>query len=292
MLDDLDPVVQQLALRMRLRRLRIHAGLTQKAAASTLGWPVTKLLKIEGGETGIGHRDLQALLHHYQVGDRHQRDELVRMAKRSRQPTKDPDDGVSREVQMLSRYERSTSIIRQFEISVVPGLLQTEEYATAILKQFARPNDSARTIQRRVAARMRRQTLLDRRDPPEMFFILDEAVVRRWVGAEGGAGLRVMRRQLEYLKVMSDRPRITVQILPFTIGAHPGMKGPFVILEFADPDIGELLYLEDAKGDYISREDPAVIRPYLEAFWELEAAAADDGDLDGMLDQIIAQLPS
>ncbi|HTF09100.1 MAG TPA: DUF5753 domain-containing protein [Asanoa sp.] len=291
MLDDLDPVVQRLALRMRLRRLRIGAGMTQQVAASLLGWPVSKLLKIEAGERAIGLRDLRALLRRYDVRDGPERDHLVRIAEISRQPGAGPYDAVlSREVQMLRRYERSTSVIRQFENMVVPGLLQTEEYASAILRQFAAPTDSTRTIQRRVAARMARQTLLERRDPPKMFFILDEAVIQRWVGAEGGDGPGVMCRQLEHLKVAATRPGVTVQILRFTAGSHEGMKGPFTILEFAEPDIGELLYLEGAKGDYISREDPAEIRPYLEAFWNLEQAATGQGQLDSVLDRIIDEM--
>jgi transcriptional regulator with XRE-family HTH domain len=293
MAESPDPAVQRLALRLQLRKIRMEAGLTQKQVAQSLDWSPSKLLRIESGEVSVSTTDLQALLAHYKYKDPRRSDELVRMAQGSRKTITGPfDDVLSREVQLLRRYERAASIIRQFEPNFVPGLLQTREYAEVMLKLFASPDDSAKTIERRVEARLERQELLERDELPEMFFILDETVVRRWVGMEQGDSLgpAAMRRQLENLKKLGDNPRINIQILPFKAGAHQGMKGPFVILEFADPSVGELLYLEDVKGSYISREDPADTRPYLERFWEMESRATTKDELGPFLDEVLQDM--
>lgn len=293
MAENSDPIVQRLALRLKLRKIRMEAGLTQKQVAQVLDWSPSKLLRIESGEVSVSTTDIQALLNHYKVKDRRLYDDLVRMAQIGRrQVTGTYDDVLSKEVQTLLRYEKSASIIRQFEPSLVPGLLQTREYAEAIFRLFASPDDSDNVIRRRVEARLERQELLDRDDPPEMFFILDEAAVHRWVGAEQDytLGPAAMRRQLEHLKKIGEHPRVSIQCLPFAVGAHPGMKGPFVIIEFADPALGDLLYLEDARGDYISREDPEGTRPYLETFWSLETKATGKNDLNGFIDRVLKEM--
>jgi transcriptional regulator with XRE-family HTH domain len=293
MVESPDPAVQRLALRLQLRKIRMEAGLTQKQVAKSLDWSPSKLLRIESGEVSVSTTDLQALLTHYKYKDPRRSEEMVRMAQGSRKSIASTyDDVLSREVQLLRRYERAASIIRQFEPNFVPGLLQTREYAEVMHKLFASPEDSAKTIERRVEARLERQELLERDDLPEMFFILDETVVRRWVGVEedDSLGPAVMRRQLEYLKKLGDNPRISIQILPFKAGAHQGMKGPFVILEFADPSVGELLYMEDVKGSYISREDPADTRPYLERFWDMESRATTRDELDAFLDDTLQDM--
>ncbi len=111
---------------------------------------------------------------------------------------------------------------------------------------------------------MRRQELLDRADPPLLFFILDEAVVRRLVG-----GKAVMRRQIRKLVEIADSPNVTIEVVPFSAGVHPGMKGPFVILEFPDAADDDVLYLESARGDLISRDVPEEILAYRETFEQL-----------------------
>jgi Domain of unknown function (DUF5753) len=111
---------------------------------------------------------------------------------------------------------------------------------------------------------MRRQELLDRADPPLLFFILDEAVVRRLVG-----GKAVMGRQVRRLMELADSPNMTIEIVPFSAGVHPGMKGPFVVLEFPDAADDDVLYLESARGDLIRADGPEEIPAYRETFEQL-----------------------
>jgi transcriptional regulator with XRE-family HTH domain len=286
-----DPQVQWLALKLHLRKIRLEAKLGQAQVAQSLDWSPSKILRIESGEAPVSAHDLNLLLDYYAVSDAILRNDLMRMAEVSRTLLNSAfNDVLSREMQRLIRYERSASIIRQFEPNLIPGLLQTRDYAQVMLKLYARTNDSDEIIQRRVEARMERQALLAREDLPEMYFIVDEAVVRRWVGGETdrSTGPAIMRQQLLRLKQVAENPRVHIQIVPFRAGAHLGMKGPFVILEFADPALGELLYLEDPKGDYISREDPEDTRPYLEAFWKMEGASTNAGDLHSFIDEVLA----
>ena len=116
---------------------------------------------------------------------------------------------------------------------------------------------------------MERQELLERADPPEMFFILDEAAVQRPIGGEG-----VMRHQRARLLELAARPRITIQVVPFEVGAHAGMRGPFIYLEFPGADDPDVLYLEGQTGDYVFRDEEDVTGPYLETFFALEKIAS------------------
>src|SRR5262249_14551798 len=141
-----------------------------------------------------------------------------------RQPYSEYRDVFTSETIKYFGYEASASIIRQFEPLVMPGLLQTEEYTRAVLNLHEIPADKADLY---VASRRERQELLDREDPPEFFFIIDESVLLRSIG-----GKSVMQRQLQHLLRLARYPRVTIQVLPFSIGVHPGLRGPFVLLEF------------------------------------------------------------
>ena len=160
-------------------------------------------------------------------------------------------------------FEAAASINRNFQPLVVPGLLQTDEYARAMFRQF--PGDVLdKSIEAQVEVRMRRQELLDRDDSPLLFFILDEAATRRLIG-----GKDVMRRQLRRMTEMAARPHVTVEVVPFSAGVHPGLQGSFVIQEFPDPADDDVLYLESPQGEVISRDDPDLILHYREVFEEL-----------------------
>ncbi|MFF5297319.1 helix-turn-helix domain-containing protein [Paractinoplanes globisporus] len=295
MAESVDPAVQRLALRLQLRQLRVGATLTQKDVAKQLEWSPSKILRIESGENGVSATDLQALLRIYKVTDPRRTEELTKLAREGRKPsTSSYDDVLSKEIQLLQRYEKAASIIRQFEPIVVPGLLQTREYAESILRLYASPDDSERVIQRRIESRLERQELLERDDPPEMFFILDEAAVRRRIGYEAGgdAGRSVMRQQIEYLKKINEHPRITIQIMRFLLGGYQGMRGPFVVIEFAEAALNDLLYLETVDGEYIKQEEPSDTRPYLEQFWEMESVATAKDELNDLLDDVLRSMDS
>jgi hypothetical protein len=148
--------------------------------------------------------------------------------------------------------EAEASVIQTYESQFVPGLLQTEDYARAVISGGqVRPHPD--TAERRVAARMARHELLTCTDPPEIWAVLDETVIRRPVG-----GPRVMRGQLRHLIEVAERPNttVTLQILPLSIGAHPGMNGPFVILSFQNPKDSPMVHLETATDGVYLEELP------------------------------------
>nr|WP_305789821.1 DUF5753 domain-containing protein [Actinoplanes lichenis] len=188
------------------------------------------------------------------------------------------------------RYEKSATRISQFEPMVVPGLLQTPDYAEAVLSLYADPGDAPETVARRVQARIARQVILNGDDAPAMVFIVDESAIRRRIGAESGQGPEVLRRQLAHLKQLSARTRVSLRLLPLAAGAQPGLRGPFVIMEFAEPALGDLLYLEDAKGDYFGGAHSADLSSYRRWFEELETMAASEAESAVMLDAALAEL--
>jgi hypothetical protein len=243
-----------------------------------MDWSLSKLIRIEAGSVGISTTDLKALLRHYHLDDPHQTDELVKLAKAARERAwwSGYRDIASAGLLQLIGYETAAFNVRTFETLLVPGLLQTEEYARAVIQQLEE-GATAERVKALVEIRMRRQELLDRDDPPLLFFILDEAAVRRLIG-----GNAVMRRQIRKLIEMAARPNVTIEIVPFSAGAHPGLKGPFVVIEFRDPDDNDVLYLESARGDLISRDLAGEEEwlPYREEFEQLrESSLGPDGSV-------------
>jgi transcriptional regulator with XRE-family HTH domain len=285
MAESPDPAVLRRRLQIELRKARDATGQSQKDVADALAWSTSKLLRIENGAVGITRTDLRALLEHYGVRDRKRADELIRLAQDSRKlSTASYGKSVPPSAIKFWNFRSSAIRVRQIEISLVPGLLQTEEYAREVIKSYATPEDSDTDIDDRVAARMDQQALLDREGRPELYFIIDEAALRRWVG-----GPDVMRNQLEQLKKLAERPRLTIQILPFRLGAHGGMREPFQILEFAEGE-DYVLYLEAAGGGLISRDMEKETERYLTLFWELEAVATKPWEFNGFVDRVLADL--
>lgn len=271
-----DPVTMRRKLKAELKRLRTARGLTQRHVADQLDWSQSKVIRIENGSVAIGVTDLQALLRLYGVDDQPTTDGLVEMARGSKRlPFTDFKDIFPAETLRFFAYESSASIIRQVQPLLVPGLLQSEEYARALLTSWG---VEASQINQTWASRLERQELLERSDPPEMFFIMDEAAVQRPVGGEG-----VMRHQREHLLELASRPRITIQVVRFDAGAHAGLRGPFVYLEFPGADDPDVLYLEGQMGDYVFRDEEDVTGRYLETFFALEKLASPPNELEKVL---------
>lgn len=298
------PVVQRRRLRAELRAARQAAGLTQEQAAKAVDWSLSKIIRIEAGSVGISTSDLKALLSLYGIGDPHRTDELVTLAKAAKERgwwSKYSDflTANQRELLQLIGYESAASITRNFETLLLPGLLQTEEYARAVIRQFAEkptdgePEDANRAEgdgktreDKLVEIRMERQAhLLDVPNPPLMFFILDEAVVRRQVG-----GRAAMTRQIRWLLELADRPYVTIEVVPFTEGAYPGLRGPFVVLEFPDAVDDDVLYLESPRGDLIRREEPEQVLPYRETFEQLRDSSLGEGKTKTFLADIANEM--
>ncbi|MDQ3762413.1 MAG: helix-turn-helix domain-containing protein [Actinomycetota bacterium] len=276
-----DPTVQRRRLRLELRRARDAAGLRQADVAHAMDWSPSKLIRIERGDVSVSTNDLRALLSHYGVKDKGRINRLLELARSAR--------GVSFYDQYADllkpgfkeylAYEGSASIIRQYDPVLIPGLLQTEEYGRAILEHVA--GFGSEEVEKAWTVRQHRQEVHDRERPPEMLFVLDEAALRRHVG-----GANVMRHQLERLKNFAAEPHISVQILPFTHGAHPGMAGNFILLEFADPNLDNLVHLESVNQITV-RDDIELIAGYTDRFVRLQGLALSPEDSIDFLDVLI-----
>jgi transcriptional regulator with XRE-family HTH domain len=254
-----------------LRRQRSQASLTQREVAKSLGWSPSKIIRIEQGDVGITVSDLWALLKLYKVEDTDFAAELEEMARGSRKlPFSDYADVVSDELLRYFRYEASASLIRQFAQAVIPGLLQTDDYARSI---FTTNQLNDVTAAKLLASRRDRRALLDSSDAPDAFFIIDEGALWRVVG-----GPEVMGPQLDHLAAMAARARVKIQVLPFAAGAHPALAGPFNLLEFASEDDPDVLFVENPMGDVLYHDDPKVTSVYRLRFWELEDLAAEATD--------------
>jgi transcriptional regulator with XRE-family HTH domain len=268
-------------VREALRKAREHAGHTQREAARELDWSMSKLVRIEAGSVGVSITDLRAMLALYGVEDADRVNELVGMTRASKErPWFSKFENVlSPAFAQYLGYEGSASVIRGFQPLTIPGVLQTDDYARAVI-EASRVDE----IDERVELRTTRQELLERPDRPEIYYILDEAALHRNVG-----GAAVMRSQLRHLRDLAKEPRLSVRIIPFSAGAHTSMKGSFTILEFADWD-EDVLYLETAGGSVTSREDQKSIADYRENFELLTEMALEDEDSVALIEERINDL--
>jgi transcriptional regulator with XRE-family HTH domain len=268
--------LQRRQLRGELRRARSDRQFTQKEVAEAMDWSVSKLVRIENGSVGISTSDLEGLLRHYGIVEDDEVNRFVQMARGTKQEREWWDDyrsSTSQQYVSFVAYENSASVIQQFEPMLIPGLLQQEAYARAVLQELA-GSASKQRVDDWVELRLRRQEkLFGRSDPPEMLFILGESCLRPWIG-----GSEVMRRQLRWLQDAALKDNVTIEVIPFSAGAHPGMKGPFVILQFADELIEDVLFLENSRGDMITRDVKDEIDPYREVLGRLRELATQDID--------------
>lgn len=287
----LDPTVQRRRLRVELRRARSETGLTQKQVADELGWSPSKLLRIENGQVGVSQTDLRALLGHYEVTDPELIKTLTILAQQGRkqQTWSQYRDVLLPDFMAYLSYEGSASLLRQSDPLLVPGLLQTEEYARSINHAYASTDMTEHDLDRQTEARLLRQSILERDNPPEMFFILDEAVVRRWVGKKPGDA-KIMISQLRRLQELNEYPTVSIQIMPFSHGFHFGMQGGFTMLEFPDPEDDELLFLENRAASVSAREGADTIGRYKEEFYRLEEFAVQPASLADFLSALIREM--
>ncbi len=256
------PTVTRLQLGRELRRLRESAGVSRERAAAELECGTPKVSKVETGKATVRAGEVKVLLDLYGVTDR---DAVLRLARdaRRRSTYRVPDWAKT-----FVGMEADAAEIRTYETELVPGLLQTEAYAR-VVTQAADPARDPRQVERLVAARAERQQRLRSGDAPLLWAVLNEGVIRRRVGDR-----EIMGRQLEHLAGLAEDPNVTIQVLPFSAGAHPAMGSSFVHLRLTDPPDAEVIYLEDmASADYLDR--PAQVSAYLSAFGMLASAALD-----------------
>jgi transcriptional regulator with XRE-family HTH domain len=280
--DD-DPVVARRRLKTELRQARKTLNRTQQEVARAMDWSTAKLIRIEAGESRITQNDLKVLLDYYEIREPERVASLLDLARKARSEERWTQlyDVTPPGTRRYLSYESSASIIRNYQPLLVPGLLQTEEYASAVLRYiYELPDPAVETVWE---ARQSRQRLHERARPPAMYFIVDETVIRRPIG-----GPRVMRRQLERLGDHAAEPHITLQVMPLTAGAHPGLTSRFVYIEFADPHDEDVLYLEEP--DQIVREDPEQTGRYLDRFFGLQEMAAPPERTGELLARAIAEM--
>jgi len=261
-------------LRTVLRTAREQARMTQEQVAAAMDWSPSKIIRIESGSVSISTNDLRALLELYDVATPEQRSDLIVLARTSRRPPwwAEYRDSLSRAFIYYIGLEPNAAELRFFNGTLIPGLLQTEDYAAAALTGSAPRVISAEAAAQRLSVRMIRQVeFFEQDEPPLLTVVLDEAALRRRVGGDD-----VMRDQLGRLAEIAGQPRVTVRVIPFTRGAHSGTFGPYVIMDFPDPEAEPpVLFLEGALDDELVREKPHVVEKYREAFQRLTDAALD-----------------
>jgi len=272
----LDPAIHRRRLFKELRNAREVAKKSQHDVATAMDWSISKLIRIETGRASIRTNDLRVLLEFYEV-NKERISELIELAKKAREGTQWDvyKNAASPEYITYCSYESSAAIIRDFEPITVPGLLQTEDYARAVISTWFGGNSE--TVDSLVDLRMQRQELLVRPDPPQLHCIIDESVLRRMV-----AGPQVMLDQLRRLQDYGEHPGVTLRVMPFSAGFYQHLGVAFVLLEFSDPEDEEILYLEPPLGEMLrensSKPDPltpASLTPAsaLQFFWEKEQIA-------------------
>jgi transcriptional regulator with XRE-family HTH domain len=274
-------VVKRRRLKSELRSARLEAKLTQDQVAEAMEWSPSKIIRIEAGSVGVSANDMKELLRLYGITDPKRVDELVTLARVARERSTTYRDAPPKLLQFIE-YEAAASAINMFQPALVPGLLQTEEYARTALGVL-RPEATEAQVDASVKVRMKRQEILNRTEPVELLFVMDEAVIRRQVGGED-----VMRRQVRHLVQVANRKNVTLEVVRFSAGAHVGMEGPFVIFEFPDTEDDDVLYLETSHGELIIRDEPNQIAAYEERLASLRRLSAGPKGSVAFLERVAA----
>lgn len=266
MASNVNPTVRRRRLGQELRRLRELKGMTAEEVAERLLVSQSKISRLENGRRSISQRDVRDLCGVYEVEDVRIVDSLMQMAKDSRQQGWWHSFG-DIPYSVYIGLETDAASLRAYEPQIIPGLLQTRPYAEALI-QGALPETSTGDIEKRVQVRLRRQERVSAEESPlRLWAVLDEAALHRVVGSR-----LVMREQLEHLAEMSQLPHITVQVLPYEVGAHPGLNGQYAILEFPDAADSSVVYIEGVTSD-LYLEKAADVQKYSVMYEHLRAQA-------------------
>ncbi len=246
------PTVLRILLGAQLRRLREAVGISREDAGYHIRASGSKISRMELGRVSFKERDVTDLLEFYGVTDPGEREKLVQLTHEANAPAwwQKYQDVVPDWFAVYVGLEEAAQLIRIYEVQFVPGLLQTEEYARAVVQQGAPGLDPAE-VERRVAVRMGRQKLLTKDNPPKMWAIVDEAALRRPMG-----GREVLIAQIERLMDAVSEAYVTLQIMPFRYGGHAAEGGAFTIMRFPDADLPDMVYMEYLTGAlYLDKPD-------------------------------------
>ncbi|WP_410664119.1 helix-turn-helix domain-containing protein [Amycolatopsis sp. lyj-84] len=279
------PVNSQRRLLAAVREARDALRLTQKEVAEALDWSVSKVIRIENGSVGLSTTDLKALLLHYGITDRDRVETYVRLAKESKQPGwwDEYRRAFKPEFVRFLGLEASAFAIRQFQLLLVPGLLQAPEYVRSLMAKGPNAPD---TIERAIEVRLTRQGRLKDLEF-QHHFIIDESVLYRRVTDEDG-----WRKQLAHLRKVAEQPNVTLQVFPFTAGFLRGMRSSFQLMELSDQVNDYFLVVEQPAGDVYFDEAAGADKgaEHLKIFYQLEEAALPPEETPRMIDKALARL--
>jgi hypothetical protein len=279
------PTALRIMLGGHLRRMREAAGISRADAGWQIRASESKVSRMELGRVGFKERDVSDLLDLYEMKDTQERERLMELARAANNP-----GWWSRYGDVMPSWfgnyvglEVAAKLIRTYELLFVPGLLQTEDYARAVV-QFGKVYLPSEEINQRVALRVTRQQILTRPDPARLWVVLDEAALHRPVG-----GREVMREQIEYLIEAAQRPNVTLQIMPFSSVGYPDAGGAFSILRFPEGDLPDVVYIEHAASAlYLDKlEDLDEYAAIMEA---LTIAAAPVSATQGLLAEALERM--
>ncbi|UNT00094.1 helix-turn-helix domain-containing protein [Streptomyces tubbatahanensis] len=280
------PAVPRKVLGIRLRRLRESQYISRREAAEAIRVTNRKIEDLEHGRTGCALRDVADLLTIYGVTDESERAVLTALAQQANAPGwwQAFQGVVPSWLHTYIGLEQAAGVIRTYEVQFVPGLLQTREYARAVI-ELAHEEEPESAVQRRVDLRMRRQQILFGPRSPRVWAVIDEAALRRPVG-----GAAVMRAQLRHLSAMSEQPHVTVQIMPFSAGGHAAAGGPVTLLRLPESELPDVVYLEQLdSASYL--EDETDIEAYRRVTDRLVTRSLPPAETRGLLRRIAAELP-
>jgi transcriptional regulator with XRE-family HTH domain len=265
------PTVLRMLLGAYLRRLREAKRISLQDAGEVVRASHSKMSRIETGRVGFKDRDIADLLTFYEVNDEVERQALRALAVQANSAAwwHDYADVLPGWFDDYVGLEEAADEISGYEVQFVPGLLQTEDYARAVIMLgYSHPKE----ISRRVKLRMTRQAVLARPNGPALRLIIDEAALQRPIG-----GPTVMRGQIRHLIEVSQHPKVTIQVVPFQVGGHAGAGGPFSLLRFADADLPDIVYLEQL-ACAIYHDKPGIVKGYLAVMDRLRNEALNPAD--------------
>ena len=279
--SSVDATVLRMMLGSQLRRLREAAGITPEDAGYEIRASRSKISRLENGRVRIKSRDMTDLLTLYGVTDEGLRSKFLTLVHQSNAPDwwAKYSDILPDWFETYLGFEAAAATIRSFEAQFVHGLFQTEDYVRTVAR-LRRKTAPADEIERRVALRLKRQDLLSRPDPPRIWSVMDEAVLRRPVG-----GPAMMRAQFRHLLEVAELPQVTLQVVPFASGAHAGESGSFTVLRFEERDLPDVVYIEQLTGaTYLDQRSD--VEHYLEVGDELSSGALTPAETTLFIEQV------
>jgi transcriptional regulator with XRE-family HTH domain len=279
--SSVDATVLRMLLGSQLRRLREAAGITPEQAGYEIRASRSKISRLENGRVRLKSRDMTDLLALYGMTDQGLRSKFLALVRQSNTPDwwTTYSDILPDWFETYLGFEAAAATIRSFEVQFVHGLFQTEDYARAVTR-LGRKTLPAGEIERRVALRLKRQDLLNRPNPPRIWSVMDEAVLRRPVG-----GPAVMRAQFQHLIEVAEFPHVTLQVIPFAKGGHVGESGSFTVLRFEERDLPDVVYIEQLTGA-IYLDQRSDVEHYLEVVDELSGEALTPAGTTRFIEQV------